>query len=181
MQCHCCMGMAMVVSIPKTFMLVCNVAVSILLAECGLMCLPDQWLLCAATLWNAHAARPPGSIQKQMALDACASSMSRAIRVTWFDLGGVTWIILTFRCCLPTSGSAGMLFGVSWTFARGPVLLGTHVCAHTRNALLGLQVAMLCHRWSGSDRTCPPCAACSACCASVWAATSCPGKFVCQD
>ena len=44
-------------------------AVSILLAEFGLMCLPDQWLLRAATFWNALAALPPTSIYKNMALD----------------------------------------------------------------------------------------------------------------
>ena len=88
MQCHCRTGMAMVISIPTTFALVCNVAVSILFAESGLMCLPDQWLLRAATFWNALAALPPGSSYKQMALDACAwaSSMSRAIRGTGYDL-----------------------------------------------------------------------------------------------
>ena len=31
---------------------------SILLAEFGLMCLPDQWLLRAATFWNALAPGP---------------------------------------------------------------------------------------------------------------------------
>ena len=60
------------------------------LAELGLMCLPDQWLLRAATFWNALAALPPGSLCKQMALNAhwhaCASSMSRAIRGTGYDL-----------------------------------------------------------------------------------------------
>ena len=45
-------------------------AVSILLAEFGLTCLPDQWLLRAATFWNALAALPPTSIYKRMALDA---------------------------------------------------------------------------------------------------------------
>jgi hypothetical protein len=41
------------------------------------------------------------------------------------------------------SGSAGMLFGMSWTLALGPVLLRTDACAHTKGDLLGLQVAML--------------------------------------
>ena len=61
---------------------------SILLAEFGLMWFPDQWPLRAATFWNALAALPPGSLCKQMALDACAwaSSMSRAIRGTGCDL-----------------------------------------------------------------------------------------------
>ena len=65
-----------------------STAVAILLAEFGLMCLPDQWLLRAATFWNALAALPPGSLCKQMALDACAwaSSMSRAIRGTRYGL-----------------------------------------------------------------------------------------------
>ena len=93
----------------------------------------------------------------------------------------VLWITLTSRSCLPTSGSAGMLSGIIWTFALGPVLLRNHVFARTRTGLLGLRVAMLGHFW-----TCPfPCAACSACCASGWAATSCPrtqdAGFVCQD
>ena len=50
----------------------------IALAEIGLMCPPDQWLLRAATFWNVLAALPPGSLYKQMAVDACAwaSSMS---------------------------------------------------------------------------------------------------------
>ena len=78
--------MAMVISIPTTFALVCNVAVSILFAAFGLMYLPDQRLLRAAPFWNAHAALPPGSSYKQIALDACASSMSRAIRGTGYDL-----------------------------------------------------------------------------------------------
>ena len=43
---------------------------SILLAESGLMCLPDQWLLRAATFWNVLAALPPGFLYKWMALDA---------------------------------------------------------------------------------------------------------------
>ena len=57
---------------------------SILLAEFGLMRLPGQWLLRAPTFWIALAALPPGSLYKQMALDACAwaSSMSRAFRGT---------------------------------------------------------------------------------------------------
>ena len=183
-QCHCCMGMTMVISIPKTFVLVCNLAVSILLAEYGLMCLPDQW----------HSAQPPSG----MRLQPCHLALYTS-RWLWNCLGPLvcraqsgqqgmicvsgrmTWITLTSRSCLPTSGSAGMLSGITWTFALGPVLLRTHACAHTRTGLLGLQVAMLGHFW-----TCPfPCAACSACCASEWAATSCPGTldagFVCQD
>ena len=47
-------------------------AVSVLLAKIDLMCLPDQWLLRAATLWNALAALSPTSIYKRMALDAFA-------------------------------------------------------------------------------------------------------------
>ena len=52
------------------------------------MCLQDQRLLRAATFWNALAALPPGPSHKQIALDACtwASSMSRAIRTTGYDL-----------------------------------------------------------------------------------------------
>ena len=44
-----------------------SIAVSILLAEFGLMCLPDQWLLRAATFWNALAGLQPGSTYKQVA------------------------------------------------------------------------------------------------------------------
>ena len=158
---------------------------SILLAEIGLMCLPNQWLLRAATFWHTLAALPPGSLYKEMALDACAcvSSMSRAIRGRGYDLciRQDDMDHIDSRSCLPTSRSTGMLSGITWTFALGPVLLRTHACAHTRTGLLGLQVAMLGHFW-----TCPfPCAACSAYCASEWAATSCPGTldagFMCQD
>ena len=39
------------------------------------------------------------------------------------------------RSCLPTSGSAGMLSGIFWTFAQGPVLLRPYAYG-----LLGLQV-----------------------------------------
>ena len=39
-----------------------SIAVSILLAEVGLMCLPYQWLLRAATFWKALAALPPASL-----------------------------------------------------------------------------------------------------------------------
>ena len=51
-------------------------------------CLPDQRLCRAATFWNALAVLPPGSLYKQMALDACAwaSSVSRAIRGPGYDL-----------------------------------------------------------------------------------------------
>ena len=63
---------------------------------------------------------------------------------------------LTSRSCSTTSGSAGMLSGMNWTFAPGPVLL-THTSVHTRTGLLGQQVAMVGYFW-----TCPfPCAACS--------------------
>ena len=55
-------------------------AVTIPLAEFGLMCLPDQWLLCAATFWNALAALPPTSIYKRMAWNA--KGVSSAIRRT---------------------------------------------------------------------------------------------------
>ena len=41
-----------------------STAVSVPLAECGLMCLPDQWLLRTATFWNALAALPPGALHK---------------------------------------------------------------------------------------------------------------------
>ena len=63
-------------------------AVSILLAELGLMCLPDQWLLRAATFWNALAALPPTSIYQRMALDASAwaKGVSSAIRRTGYHL-----------------------------------------------------------------------------------------------
>ena len=37
--------------------------------------------------------------------------------------GKVLWVTLTSRSCPPTSGSAGTLFGMVWTFALGPVLL----------------------------------------------------------
>ena len=47
-----------------------STAVSILLAEFGLMSLPGQWLLRAATFWNALAALPPTSLYKKMALGA---------------------------------------------------------------------------------------------------------------
>ena len=54
-------------------------------------------------------------------------------------------------------------------------------CAHIKTGLLGLQTAMLGHFW-----TCPfPRAACTAFCASGWAATSYRGIqdacLVCQD
>ena len=63
-------------------------AVSILLAEFSLMCLPDQWLLRAATSWNALAALPPTSIYRKMALNASswATSVSSAIRGTGYHL-----------------------------------------------------------------------------------------------
>ena len=52
------------------------------------MCVSDQWLLRAATFWNALAALPPGSSYKQMALNAWAwaSIMSRAIRGAGYEL-----------------------------------------------------------------------------------------------
>ena len=61
------------------------------------------------------------------------------------------------------------------------VILRPHARARTRTGLLGLQTAMLGHFW-----TCLfPCTACSACCASGWAATSYPetpdAGFMCQD
>jgi hypothetical protein len=61
--------------------------VSILLAEC-MMCLPDQWLLRAATFCNALAALPPTSIYKRMALDTStwAKGVSNAITVTGYHL-----------------------------------------------------------------------------------------------
>ena len=61
-----------------------DTAFKILTPEMYLMCLPNQWLLRAATGWNALATVPPASLYRQMALDACAwaSSMSRAIRGT---------------------------------------------------------------------------------------------------
>ena len=86
------------------------------LAELGLMCLPDQWLLCASTFWNALAALPPGSLCRQMALDACAwvSSMSRAIRGTGYDLcirqDDMDHIDIQVSCS--PSGSAGMVSGI---------------------------------------------------------------------
>ena len=59
-------------------------AVSIILAELGLTCLPDQWLLRAATFWIALAALRPTSIYKRMALDASAwaKGVSSATRRT---------------------------------------------------------------------------------------------------
>ena len=82
---------------------------SILLAEVGLMCLPYQWLLRAATFWNALAALPPASLHKKMALGACAFSMSRAIGGTGYDLSirQIDMDFLTSQSSLPTSGSAG--------------------------------------------------------------------------
>ena len=160
-----------------------STAVSIPLAEFGLMPLPDQWLLRAATFWNGIVALPPTSLYKKMALDACTLVCRRRSGVQGMISVSdkVLWITLTSRSCLPTLGSAGMLFGMIWTFALGPVLLRNHVSARTRTGLLGLWAATLGHFW-----TCPfPCAACSACCASGWAATSCPrtqdAGFVCQD
>ena len=63
-------------------------AVSILLAEFGLMCLPAQWLLRAATFWNALAALPPTPVYRKMALNASAwaTSVSSAIRGTGYHL-----------------------------------------------------------------------------------------------
>ena len=92
-----------------------SIAVSILLAEFGLMSLPDQCLLRTATFWNVLAALPPTSLYKKMALDACAwaTSVSKAVRGTGYDhslyqdiSSRVPWITLTFRFCLPTSGGA---------------------------------------------------------------------------
>ena len=64
-----------------------STAVSILLAEFGLMPLQDQWLLRAATFWNAIVALPPTSLYKKMALDACtwAACVSKAVRGTGYD------------------------------------------------------------------------------------------------
>ena len=52
------------------------------------MCLPDQWLLRAATFWNALAALPPTSMYKRMALNASAlaKGVSSAIRRTGYHL-----------------------------------------------------------------------------------------------
>ena len=60
---------------------------SILLAETGLMPLPDQWLLHAATFLNAIAVLPPTSLYRKMALDACtwAACVSKAVRGTGYD------------------------------------------------------------------------------------------------
>ena len=156
---------------------------SIPLAEFGLMCVSDQWLLRAATFWNALAALPPGSLYKQMALNAWAwaSSMSRAIMGAGYDLCIRQDYIDHIDIQVVSSHLRWRRDAVWDTFALGPVLLRTHACAHTRTGLLGLHMPMLGHFW-----TCPfPCAACSAYCASEWAATSCPGTlnagFVCQD
>ena len=162
-----------------------STAVSILLAEFGLMPLPDQWLLRTATFWNAIVALPPTSLYKKMALDACtwAACVSKAVRGTGYDFsirqGALAHIDL--QVLSSHLRRAGMLFGIIWTSALGPVLLRNHVSARTRTGLLGLRVATLGHFW-----TCPfPGAACSACCALGWAATSCPttqdAGFVCRD
>ena len=121
---------------------------SIFLAEFGPAVDPRSVALRAATFWNALAALPPGSLYKQMALAGplvCPSQLGvqGMICVT----GRMTWITLTSRSCFPTSGSAGMLFGIIWIFALESDLLKTHACAHTRTGLLGLQVAMLGHFW----------------------------------
>ena len=101
-----------------------STAVSVLLAEFGLMCLPDQWLLRAATFWNALAALPPTSLYKKMALAfACAwaTGVSKAVRGTGYDMsirqGAMDHIDVHWRSgrsCLPTSGSAGILSGMIW-------------------------------------------------------------------
>ena len=57
--------------------------------------------------------------------------------------GRMTWITLTSRSCLPTSGSAGMLSGMTWTLVLGFVLLRTHARAQTSTGLLGLQVLQI--------------------------------------
>ena len=160
-------------------------AVSILLAEFGLMCLPDQWLLREATFWNALAPchlhpytkrwlwiPPPGP-------RVCPTQLH--VQGITFLPARATWFTLTSRSCLHTSGSAGMLSGKILTSALGPVLPGTPLCAHIETGLLGLQTAMLGHFW-----TCPcPRAACTASCASGWAATSYRGIqdacLACQD
>ena len=159
-------------------------AVSIHLAEFGLMCLPDQWLLRAATFWNALAALPPTPTKEWLWMSPPGPRMCPAqldVHGITFLSARVTWFTLTSRSCLRISGSAGMLSGKLWTFALGPVLPGTPACARIKTGLLGLQSAMLGHFW-----TCPfTCAACTASCASGWAATSCRGIqdacLVCQD
>ena len=149
---------------------------SILLAEFG-----HQTVWCASPI-NSCSAQPPSGMRCHLALHKTRwlwglhlghycwgqSGVQGMISVS----GRMTWITLTSRSCLPTSGSAGMLSRIIRTFAVGPVLLKTHACAHInrRPGLLCLQIAMLGHFW-----TCPfLCAACSACCASGLAATSCP-------
>ena len=109
---------------------------SILLAEFGLMPLPDQWLLRAATFWNAIAALPPTSLYKRWlwmpapGLLVCRRRSGVRGMISVSDK--VLWIMLTSRSCLPTSGSAGMLSEIIWTFALGPILLRNHVSARTR-------------------------------------------------
>ena len=50
--------------------------------------------------------------------------------------GRMIWIRLTTRSCLPASGSAGMLAGITWTIALGPVLLRTYACSCAHTSLI---------------------------------------------
>ena len=105
-------------------------AVSMLLAELGLMCLPDQWLLRAATSCNALAALPPTSVYKKMALDASvwAKGVSSAIRRTGYHLpvsqGDMIHIDVQVLSAHLRQRRKIL------TSALGPVLPGTPACAH---------------------------------------------------
>ena len=134
-------------------------ALSILLAEFGLMCLPDQWLLRAATFWNALAALPPTSLYKRMDLDASpwAKGVSSAVRRTGYHLpiSQGDMVHIDIRVLSAHLRQCRDAVWEIWTFALGPVLPGTPACAHIKTGRLGLQTAMLGHFW-----TCPfPCAA----------------------
>ena len=163
---------------------------SILLAETGLMPLPDQWLLHAATFLNAIAVLPPTSLYRKMALDACtwAACVSKAVRGTGYDPSirqgamdhhdvdlqvlsshlrqrkDAVWECLNIcpRTC-PTEKSRLCTYK-SW-FARP-------AGRHARSLSLEGFWTCLFH-------------ACSPCCASGWAVTSCPrtqdAGFVFQD
>ena len=90
---------------------------SILLAEFSMKCFPDQWLSRAATFWNALAALPPGSLHKQTALNASRGPLvcpaQSGVQGMICVSGRMTWITVPSRSCLSTSGSAGMLSGIS--------------------------------------------------------------------